>query len=265
MHSRASLGALGTGALGNRETATQVFMATDNKPSQDGGVSSNVFKSEPQPRTLSERLRISLADDIISGRLPPGTSLDEVELANRFQVSRTPVREALRQLSASGLVVHRAHRGAVVMEASDTDLDHMFEVLTDLEALCAFYATTRMTADERRQLEAVHTAGEAIVRAGDEDAYGRHNMKLHGLIYTGTHNPFLVEMLRAAKARTAPFRVLQFRSAGRIAASHAEHQKIVDAIHQGEATRASELMRIHIRHVRESIAAMRTELSSDAP
>ena len=257
-------GAHGTCAFNNRENATQVFMATDNKPSQDGGVSSTSPKTEPQPRTLAERLRISLADDVIAGRLPPGTSLDEVELANRFQVSRTPVREALRQLSASGLVVHRAHRGAVVVEASDTDLDHMFEVLTELESLCAFYATTRMTADERRQLEAVHTAGEMIVRAGDEDAYCRHNTQLHGLIYSGTHNPFLVEMLRAAKARTAPFRVLQFRSPGRIAASHAEHQKVIDAIHQGEATRARELMRTHIRHVRDSITAVRKEPPNDA-
>ncbi len=238
-------------------------MAINNKPPQDVDVTSILLKTEAQPRTLSERLRINLAEDIISGRLPPGTPLDEVELATRYQVSRTPVREALRQLSALGLVVHRAHRGAIVVEASDADLDHMFEVLTDLEALCAFYATTRMTPDERRQLEAVHKAGDAIVRAGDESAYSRHNIELHGLIYEGTHNPFLVEMLRAAKARTAPFRVLQFRSSGRIAQSHAEHEKIVDAIHQGEATRASELMRVHLRHVRESIQKMRATLASN--
>ena len=65
-------------------------------------------------RTLADELRLQLADDIVRGALAPGAALDEVTLARRFQVSRTPVREAIRQLAASGLVEARAHRGALV-------------------------------------------------------------------------------------------------------------------------------------------------------
>jgi DNA-binding GntR family transcriptional regulator len=65
-------------------------------------------------RTLAEELRFQLADEIVRGTLPPGSALDETELARRFQVSRTPVREAIRQLTASGLIAARAHRAAVV-------------------------------------------------------------------------------------------------------------------------------------------------------
>ena len=78
-------------------------------------------------RTLAEELRLQLADDIVRGALEPGSSLDESELARRFNVSRTPVREALRQLVASGLVNSRAHRGAVVARPTIEQLNSMFE------------------------------------------------------------------------------------------------------------------------------------------
>ncbi len=87
------------------------------------------------------------------GVLEPGSALDETELARRFDVSRTPVREAIRQLAASGLVEVRAHRGAVVARPSDERLVGMFEAMAELEALCAGLAAERMTATERRLLE----------------------------------------------------------------------------------------------------------------
>ena len=80
-------------------------------------------------RTLAEELRLQLADEIVRGILAPGAALDETELARRFQVSRTPVREAIRQLAASGLVEVRAHRGAVVARPSEERLLGMFEAM----------------------------------------------------------------------------------------------------------------------------------------
>ena len=74
--------------------------------------------AERRRRTLAEELRLQLADEIVRGAIPPGSGLDETELARRFGVSRTPVREAIRQLAASGLVEVRAHRGAVVARPS---------------------------------------------------------------------------------------------------------------------------------------------------
>ena len=96
-------------------------------------------------KTLAEELRWQLADEIVRGTLEPGTALDETELARRFRVSRTPVREALRQLAASGLIDARAHRGAVVARPSLERLTGMFEAMAELEALCAGLAAERMT------------------------------------------------------------------------------------------------------------------------
>ena len=94
--------------------------------------------------TRAEELRLQLADEIVRGVLPPGAALDETDIARRFSVSRTPVREALRQLVASGLVEARAHRGAVVAQPSLDRLTEMFEAMAELEALCAGLAAERM-------------------------------------------------------------------------------------------------------------------------
>ena len=95
--------------------------------------------------TRAEELRLQLADDIVRGALAPGAALDETTLARRFDVSRTPVREAIRLLVASGLVEVRAHRAAVVARPTPEQLAGMFEVMAELEALCAGFAAERMT------------------------------------------------------------------------------------------------------------------------
>src|SRR6202789_1399881 len=94
--------------------------------------------------TRAEGLRLQLADEIVRGTLPPGAALDETDIARRFKVSRTPVREALRQLAASGLVDARAHRSAVVARPSIERLTGMFEAMDELEALCAAPPAGRM-------------------------------------------------------------------------------------------------------------------------
>src|SRR5258708_16451860 len=106
--------------------------------------------------TRAEELRLQLADEIVRGVLPPGAALDETDIARRFKVSRTPVREALRQLVASGLVESRAHRGAVVARPSIQRLTRVFEAIAEVEALCAGLAAERMSPAERHRLEAVH-------------------------------------------------------------------------------------------------------------
>src|ERR1700687_4059380 len=105
--------------------------------------------------TRAEELRLQLADEIVRGALPPGSALDETDVARRFNVSRTPVLEALRQLVASGLVDARAHRGAVVARPSIERLTGMFEAMGELEAVCASLAAERMMPADRHRLEAV--------------------------------------------------------------------------------------------------------------
>ena len=154
----------------------------------------------PWPRrTRAEELRLQLADEIERGALAPGAALDETELARRFSVSRTPVREAIRMLAASGLVVMRAHRAAVVARPTADHLAGMFEVMAELEALCAGYAAERMSGAERRALEDEHEKLRALIQSGDPQRYHEINEAFHGVIYGGAHDAYLAELTLAAQ------------------------------------------------------------------
>jgi DNA-binding GntR family transcriptional regulator len=206
-------------------------------------------------RTLAEELRLALADDIVRGLLGPGAALDETELARRFGVSRTPVREAIRQLAASGLVEVRAHRGAVVARPSEDRLIGMFEAMAELEALCAGLAAERMSPAERGQLEAVHGELRALIQSGDPQRYHDANESFHAAIYAGAHNAYLAEMTHATRYRVQPFRRAQFRNLGRMAKSHVEHDRVVLAILRGDREGAAGAMRLHIMKVRDEYEA----------
>lgn len=197
-------------------------------------------------RTLTEDLRLQLADEILRGELQPGTALDEVRIATRFGVSRTPVREALRQLNASGLVDIRPHRGAVVAQLSEERLHELFVAMAELEAVCAGLAATSMTALERRHLEEIHAFLKELMQSGDPDRYVEVNESFHSAIYLGSHNGPLGDMAIMTRARLQPFRRAQFRTLGRLSKSYAEHDQIVQAILRGDREGAMEAMRVHI-------------------
>lgn len=209
-------------------------------------------KMPAAPRTRTEALRLRIADEIVSGVLEPGTPLDEQELAARFGVSRTPVREAIRQLSASGLVSVRPHRGAVVALPTPAQLDDMFEAMAELEALCAGLAARNMSVPERRDLDALHQTLRALVHEGDPLRYHEANEAFHAAIYAGSHNGYLAEMTLLTRARVAPFRRAQFRAAGRLGGSYQEHDLVVQAILRGDQAGAGEAMRAHIGIVKDA-------------
>jgi DNA-binding GntR family transcriptional regulator len=202
-------------------------------------------------RTLAEELRLQLADEIIGGVLEPGAALDEMNLARRFGVSRTPVREAIRQLAASGLVEARAHRGALVARPSADRLLGMFEAMAELEALCAGLSAERMIGAERRALESAHEELRALIQVGDPQSFHEANEAFHNAIYAGAHNDYLAEMTFTTRARVQPFRRAQFRNLGRLAKSHVEHDRVVVAVMRGDRNGAVNAMHAHITTVRE--------------
>jgi DNA-binding GntR family transcriptional regulator len=209
------------------------------------------------PRTWAEEIRARLADDIVRGRRAPGVPLEEEEIARQFGVSRTPVREAIRQLEAIGLVVARPHRGAAVAEMTLERLDEMFTVLGELEAVCARECAIRMTPGERRRLEALHQEMSEGVNRGALDGYAQLNEQFHEMVTSSCHNAFLAEMTASVRVRLAPFRKAQFHaSLQRLAHSWAEHDRVVQAILQGDGSRAAQTMRDHIRTSRRSFDAV---------
>lgn len=196
--------------------------------------------------TRTEELRLQIADDIVGGRIAPGTPLEEMEIAKRYGVSRTPVREVIRDLAASGLVETRPHRSALVAKPSLDRLRGMFEVMAELEALCAGLSAANMTASERGQLQAIHADLADLTRKGDETNYTFLNERFHTFLYAGAHNAYLTEITLATRARLQPFRRAQFRNLGRLALSYAEHDAVVNAILRGDKAEASAAMRAHI-------------------
>jgi len=207
--------------------------------------------TETGRKTLAEELRLQIADEIVRGVRAPGSALDETELADRFNVSRTPVREAIRQLAASGLVESRPHRGAVVARPDEERLVGMFEAMGELEALCAGLAAERMQPAERSALEATHEKLRALIHVGDPQSHHEANEAFHGIIYAGAHNDYLAEMAIATRIRVQPFRRAQFRNLGRLAKSYAEHHSVVEAILRGDRPAAAAAMHGHILTVRE--------------
>ena len=201
--------------------------------------------------TRAEELRLQLADEIVRGSLRPGAPLDETDVARRFKVSRTPVREALRQLVASGLVEARAHRGAVVARPSIERLSGMFEAMAEFEALCAGLAAERMTPVERHRLVAVHEELRLLSYTGNPDRFHEVNERFHNTIYAGSQNTYIADMTLATRVRVQPFRRAQFRNLGRLAKSHAEHDRVVVAIMRGDKAGAATAMRDHIELVRD--------------
>lgn len=196
--------------------------------------------------TRTEELRLQIADDIVRGRLAPGTALEEMEIAKRYGVSRTPVREAIRDLAASGLVQARPHRSALVAQPSLERLRGMFDVMAELEALCAGLCALHMTAAERANLEAIHAELADLTRRGDESGYTVLNERFHTTLYAGAHNDYLTELTLATRARLQPFRRAQFRNLGRLALSYQEHDRVVNAILRGDKAEAAAAMRAHI-------------------
>ena len=202
--------------------------------------------------TTVENLVRAIADDIVSGDLLPGVRLDESSLALRYQVSRTPVREALGQLSAMGLIDRRPNRGAVVAVLTDEHLNSMFEAMTELEAICARLSAERMTTAERHYLDSIHQAAARLVHLGAEEDYAAHNIEFHTRLYDGAHNAHIHELVSTTRSRLAPFRRAQFRIPGRLAKSWDEHDAIVTAVLRGDAIGAEAAARAHVSIVSDA-------------
>jgi len=208
--------------------------------------------------TTVDHMVRAIADRIVTGAARPGERLDELSLAERFDVSRTPVREALRQLSAMGLVERRPNRGAIVAVVTPQHLSSMFEGMAELEGICARLSAERMTAAERRLLEGRHRDSARLVRLGAEEDYEAWNTEFHSMLYRGAHSSHIEELTLTTRSRLAPFRRAQFRLPGRLAKSWNEHEAIVTAVMRGDGATAGSAARAHVSLVSEASAVFAT-------
>jgi DNA-binding GntR family transcriptional regulator len=192
------------------------------------------------------KLRDEIENGILKGEFGPGERLDEVQLATHFGVSRTPIREALMQLSAIGLVEIRPRRGAVVVDPGPERVFEMFEVMAELEGMAGALAARRHTNQDRSALLAAHKKCESAATSQDPDSYYYENEAFHLAIYAASHSGFLEEQCAALHRRLRPYRRLQLHVHNRMKTSLKEHGEIVEAILAGDAEAARSLLRNHI-------------------
>lgn len=204
--------------------------------------------------TLSESLRRSLEDLIVSGVLKPGERLDEMELAQRFRVSRTPVREALKALAATGLVETRSRQGLTVAAISIPVLLEMFLLMAELEGLHARLAARRARPEHKERLKAAHAHLCEVLAKDDPELFYEVNREFHEAIYDASQSEFLAEQTRALRRRVAPYRRYVTFQPGRMAATIGEHEQILNAVLKADPEAAQRAARDHVNLLGDNLA-----------
>jgi DNA-binding GntR family transcriptional regulator len=198
-----------------------------------------------RPRLLARFAAERLRDDILRGRLAPGEEIAEQDYCNKLGVSRTPVREALKVLSAEGLIALRRNRPATVAHFDRESLGHLFEIQTCLESFAARLAATRLEEAGLARLAQFQSLIEAAAAAGDLATYTRHNRALHRDIVAGAKNPELLAMHGRIIEKLALARNAALNVGRRLEESVAEHRDILAAFEARDAEAAARLVEQH--------------------
>lgn len=195
--------------------------------------------------TQSNQLAQQLEEMIFSGQLRPGEKLEEAMLATRFGVSRTPVREAIQRLVATGMVEVRRRKGTIVTQLTMPRLIGMIEMMAEMDILAARLSARRASAEERDSLRAIlERSAEAV---GDQQAYTRLNREFHWALYSATHNRYLEDVALRTWKVLQPYRNFRLDQPSRRQDSLAEHRAIYEAIRTSDGDLAARHMASHVK------------------
>jgi DNA-binding GntR family transcriptional regulator len=201
---------------------------------------------------VSDQIRLRIESAIASGELLPGDAIDDVALAGQYKVSRTPVREALLQLQAQGLLISTPRGGSVVAKMNLQQLLSLWELLAELEGIAVRLACERMSPDEIKALVKLHRSSKKLADKEDMDGWQDANLKFHELIYEGARNTFLRQEVLRIRSRTGVYRRHAFGALGRIKSSYDQHEKIISALEKRDTASACAYMADHMRPGRDS-------------
>ncbi len=205
--------------------------------------------------SLHDEVVVRLRDLIIRGELLPNERLGERELCERFEISRTPLREALKVLAAEGLVELLQHRGARVATLTRADVQHMFEVMASLEALSGELAAARITEEQLAEIDGLHAAMLEAYRVRDLPVYFNWNQAIHERIIIASGNPVLREVYQGLSARIRRARYAANTSEERWAAAVREHEAVLGALHARDAAGLAAILRDHLHKKCEVVLA----------
>jgi DNA-binding GntR family transcriptional regulator len=204
-------------------------------------------------QVLHQEAASRLRQLIVEGQIPPGAKLNERELSERLQVSRTPLREAIRTLAAEGLVLLLPNRGAVAVQLSPEDVAHTFEVIAGLEALSGELAAQRITEPELAEIRALHFEMLAAFTRRDLSAYYRLNALIHDALNAAARNPVLQRTYRTVNAQ---LQALRFRSnfdERKWQRAVQEHEAMIEMLAARDAAGLRALMVQHLQHKRDAV------------
>jgi DNA-binding GntR family transcriptional regulator len=203
--------------------------------------------------SLHDEVAAALRDRIFAGELGPGTFLDEVQLAEEMKISRTPLREALKVLTAEGLVRHEPRRGCFVNEVTEQDLDEIFPVIALLEGRCAFEAARNATDADLAALEALHDKLNKHAKARRINDYYDANFAIHEAIITLANNRWLAGVITDLRKIVKLARLQQLHVPGRLEQSLSEHMTVFAALKARDAEGAEAAMRTHLTRQRVAL------------
>ncbi|MEJ8839704.1 GntR family transcriptional regulator [Ramlibacter sp. AN1133] len=203
--------------------------------------------------SLHDEVAGQLRERIFAGELVPGMFLDEVRLAQEMSISRTPLREALKVLTAEGLVRHEPRRGCFVNEVTEQDLDEIFPVIALLEGRCAFEAAQHATDGDLQALEELHQKLARHARARRINEYYETNFAIHETIIALARNRWLAGVIGDLRKIVKLARLQQLHAPGRLDQSLAEHLAVFAALKARDAEGAEAAMRTHLQRQRGAL------------
>ncbi|MDQ7957446.1 MAG: GntR family transcriptional regulator [Rhodocyclaceae bacterium] len=208
------------------------------------------------PHSLHDQVAATLREEIFAGTLVPGSFLDEAALCERLEISRTPLREALKVLTAEGLLRHEPRRGCFVAEVTQKDLDEIFPVIALLEGRCAWEAARNATDAELEALESMHEKLARHARARRINEYYATNFAIHEAIISLADNRWLAQVIGDLRKILKLARLQQLHAPGRLDQSLSEHLAVFAALKARDSDGAEAAMRTHLNRQREALRAV---------
>ncbi|MGI9218078.1 MAG: GntR family transcriptional regulator [Hydrogenophaga sp.] len=203
--------------------------------------------------SLHEEVAAQLRERIFAGDLAPGSFVDEPALCAALSISRTPLREALKVLTAEGLVRHEPRRGCFVSQITEQDLDEIFPVIALLEGRCAFEAARNATDADLAALEQLHERLQRSAQAKRITEYYEANFAIHEAIIVLANNRWLAQVIGDLRKIVKLARLQQLHAPGRLEQSLSEHMGVYAALKARDAEGAEAAMRTHLTRQRVAL------------
>ena len=202
---------------------------------------------------LHEQVAQRLRQMLVENRIPPGAKLNERELCEALNVSRTPLREAIKMLAAEGLVELVPNRGAIAVALTEADVINTFEVMAGLESQSGELAAQRITDEELAEIRALHFEMMAAYTRGDLSAYYSLNARIHRAINAAAKNPVLTATYNQVNARLQALRFRSNQDGSKWKRAVGEHEKMIEALSTRDPAAMREVLLTHLTNKRNTV------------